>query len=76
MYIEAPQEGSVCVLLRFPEECGWSVAGVMTAEFMETHQLTDVTFDGEDLRSYLVSHSMVGKWEWGVHWCTCSAVLL
>ena len=59
MYIEAPQEGSVCVLLRFPEECGWSVAGVMTAEFMETHQLTDVTFDGEDLRSYLVSHSVV-----------------
>ena len=59
MYIEAPQEGSVHVLLRFPEECGWLVAGVMTAEFMETRQLTDVTFDGEDLKSYLVSHSIV-----------------
>ena len=59
VYIEAPQEGSVRVVLRFQEECGWSVAGVMTAEFMETHQLTDVTFDGEDLKSYLVSHSFL-----------------
>ena len=59
MYIEVPEEGSVRVVLRFPEECGWSVARVMTAEFMETHQLTDVTFDGEDLKSYLVSHSVV-----------------
>ena len=59
MYIEVPEEGSVRVVLRFPEECGWSVAGVMTAEFIETHQLTDVTFDGEDLKSYLVSHSVV-----------------
>ena len=30
----------------------------MTAEFMEAHQLTDVTLDGEDLKSYLVSHSL------------------
>ena len=59
MYIEVPEEGSVRVVLRFPEECGWSVAGVMTAEFMETHQLSDVTFDGEDLKSYLVSLSVV-----------------
>ena len=56
VYIEAKRVESVCVVLRFPEECSWSVAGVMTAEFMETHQLTDVTFDGEDLKSYLVSH--------------------
>ena len=48
VYIEAPQEGSVRVVLRFPEECGWLVGGVMTAEFMEAHQLTDVTLDGED----------------------------
>ena len=59
VYIEAKRVESVRVVLRFPEECGWSVAGVMTAEFMETHQLTDVTFDGEDLKSYLVSHSVV-----------------
>ena len=56
VYIEAPEEGSVRVVLRFPEECGWLVGGVMTAEFMETHQLTDVTVDGEDLKYYLVSH--------------------
>ena len=66
VYIEAKRVESVRVVLRFPEECGWSVAGVMTAEFMETHQLTDVTFDGEDLKSYLVSHSVVGKGGWGV----------
>ena len=59
VYIEAKRVESVRVVLRFPEECGWSVAGVMTAEFMETHQLTDVTFDGEDLKSYLVSHSVI-----------------
>ena len=59
VYIEAKRVESVRVVLRFPEECGWSVAGVMTAEFMETHQLTDVTFDGEDLKSYLVSQSVV-----------------
>ena len=66
VYIEAKRVESVRVVLRFPEECGWSVAGAMTAEFMETHQLTDVTFDGEDLKSYLVSHSVVGKGGWGV----------
>ena len=59
VYIEAKRVESVHVVLRFPEECGWLVAGVMTAEFMETHQLSDITFDGEDLKSYLVSHSIV-----------------
>ena len=68
VYIEAKRVESVRVVLRFPEECGWSVAGAMTAEFMETHQLTDVTFDGEDLKSYLVSHSMVGKGGRGVYY--------
>ena len=59
VYIEDQQEGSVHLVLRFPEECGWLVGGVMTDEFMETHLLTDVTFDGKDLKSYLVSHSLV-----------------
>ena len=58
VYIEDQQEGSVHLVLRFPEECGWLVGGVMTDEFMETHLLTDVTFDGKDLKSYLVSHSL------------------
>ena len=58
MYIEVPEEGSVRVVLRFPEECGWSVAGVITAEFMETHRLSDVTFDGEDLEAYQVRHTL------------------
>ena len=60
VYIEAPQEGSVRVILRFPEECGWLVGGVMTAEFMETHQLTDVTVDGEDLRLAILFGIVVG----------------
>ena len=52
MYIENPEEGSVSVGLCFPRGCGWWVACVMTAEFRETHHLTEVTIDGYDITSH------------------------
>ena len=51
-YIENPEEGSVSVGLCFPRGCGWWVACVMTAEFRETHHLTEVTIDGYDITSH------------------------
>ena len=45
-------EGSVSVGLCFPRGCGWWVACVMTAEFRETHHLTEVTIDGYDITSH------------------------
>ena len=52
MYIENPEEGSVSVGLCFSRGCGWWVACVMTAEFRETHHLTEVTIDGYDITSH------------------------
>ena len=54
VYIEPPQKGSVRVVMLFPEECSWLVGRVLLVKFLEAHQLTEVTVDGEDLKSYLV----------------------
>ena len=52
MYIENPGEGSVSVGLCIPRGCRWWVACVMTAEFRETHHLTEVTIHGYDITSH------------------------
>ena len=51
-YIMSTEEGSVSVGLCFPRGCGWWVTCVMTAEFRETHHLTEVTIDGYDITSH------------------------
>ena len=51
-YLVSTGEGSVSVGLCFPRGCGWWVACVMTAEFRETHHLTEVTIDGYDITSH------------------------
>ena len=51
-YIMSIGEGSVSVGLCFPRGCGWWVACVTTAEFRETHHLTEVTIDGYDITSH------------------------
>ena len=43
MYIETPEEGSVCVRLLIPWEVHSLVAAVLTAEFRREHLLTEVT---------------------------------
>ena len=55
MYINAPEEGSVQVVLHVHKEVGWMVGVVFTADFREKHLLTDVLIGKKVLREYLVS---------------------
>ena len=49
MYIESMSESSVLLVLGFPPSCvGWVLAA-MTPEFMDTHLLSDVTVDQQQL---------------------------
>ena len=49
VYIDTIAESSVLVVLRFPPDCiGWVLAA-LTPDFMDTHQLTEVSVDGKYL---------------------------
>ena len=49
VYIDTIAESSVLVVLRFPTDCiGWVLAA-LTPDFMDTHQLTEVSVDGKYL---------------------------
>ena len=55
MYIDAPEEGSVCVVLHVHKEVGWMVGVVFsTPDFRQKHLLLDVTIRGQDLMKFLV----------------------
>ena len=55
VYIETPEEGSVCVVLHVYKEVGWMVGVVFsTPDFRQKHLLLDVTIGGQDLMKYLV----------------------
>ncbi|CAI8005146.1 hypothetical protein GBAR_LOCUS4079 [Geodia barretti] len=58
MYIETPEEGSVCVGLRVHKEVVWMVGVAFTPSFRQIHLVTDVTVIRselwhEDLSKYL-----------------------
>ena len=56
MYIDAPEEGSVHVVLHVHKEVGWMVGVVFTTpDFREKHLLTEVLIEKKVLREYLVS---------------------
>ena len=54
-YIDAPEEGSVRLVLHIHKEVGWMVGVVFsTPDFRHKHLLSDVTIGGQDLMKYLV----------------------
>ena len=58
-YVECMTTNSVLVVLRIPPSCVVWVGMAMTPDFMQAHNLTDVSIDGKDVTFYQDKDNLV-----------------